>query len=408
MLLGRAPHRMAWGPGWLRPSGFRWSSQLPARISGADLGRDNDQQHPRRRRALPAGWARAPPAWLFRLHRGPGQGLPREGRQAGDALTAAAEEYFEAGQWDDALAELEPAAGLRGRGDIPVRAHGLIALIAGHRDEPGRAEEHLAAARDRAPRSIRRRASSSYLLRARALAAERAGRADEAVRVLAPYLDPRAAADMRDRNLLLPLLARLALAAGDAATAVAAAQAAATEAARGSLPVQAAAASYCAGLVAGDPAPVLAAAGYYQSAGRPFDRAQALEDAAVLLARRGDLPAARRAFEDAAGLYQALGAAWDLRRADSRLLGYGIRRGRRGRSAKPAHGWDALTPTERKIAYLVAGGRSNPEIAAELFLSRNTVQTHVSHILAKLGARSRAEIILQAVARPRPADGKQP
>ena len=47
----------------------------------------------------------------------------------------------------------------------------------------------------------------------------------------------------------------------------------------------------------------------------------------------------------------------------------------------------------RLIAGLVAQGRSNPDIAAELALSRSTVQTHVSHILAKLGARSRAEII---------------
>jgi len=39
---------------------------------------------------------------------------------------------------------------------------------------------------------------------------------------------------------------------------------------------------------------------------------------------------------------------------------------------------------------------SNPDIAAAMFLSRNTIQTHVSHILGKLGARSRAEIIRQA------------
>ena len=53
-----------------------------------------------------------------------------------------------------------------------------------------------------------------------------------------------------------------------------------------------------------------------------------------------------------------------------------------------------------KVAYLVGDGRSNPDVAAELFLSRNTVQTHVSHILAKLGARSRAEIIREAVRHP--------
>jgi DNA-binding NarL/FixJ family response regulator len=63
----------------------------------------------------------------------------------------------------------------------------------------------------------------------------------------------------------------------------------------------------------------------------------------------------------------------------------------------PAHGWEALTPTERLVAGLVALGRSNPDIATELVLSRSTVQTHVSHILAKLGARSRMEIARHAL-----------
>jgi len=58
------------------------------------------------------------------------------------------------------------------------------------------------------------------------------------------------------------------------------------------------------------------------------------------------------------------------------------------------------TPTETKIARLVADGRSNPEIAAELLLSRNTVLTHVSHILGKFGARSRMEIAASAAGDP--------
>jgi DNA-binding CsgD family transcriptional regulator len=110
-----------------------------------------------------------------------------------------------------------------------------------------------------------------------------------------------------------------------------------------------------------------------------------------------DLSASRRAFRIAARIYQDLGAEWDLRRVDARLRRYGINRGRGGRRPRAVQGWDALTPTEAKVASLVAAGRSNPDIAAELFLSRNTVQTHVSHILAKLGARSRAEIIRQVV-----------
>ena len=90
-------------------------------------------------------------------------------------------------------------------------------------------------------------------------------------------------------------------------------------------------------------------------------------------------------------------ADWDATRAEARMRPYGIRRGQRGpRDRRPATGWDALTPTELRVAFLVADGLSNPAIAAELFLSYRTVQTHVSHILAKLGARSRAEVAHEA------------
>jgi DNA-binding CsgD family transcriptional regulator len=92
-----------------------------------------------------------------------------------------------------------------------------------------------------------------------------------------------------------------------------------------------------------------------------------------------------------------LGAAWDVRRADSRLRPLGIRRGSRGPRRRPATGWHALTPTELRVAHLVAEGRSNPDIAAELALSRRTVQSHVSHILAKLGGHSRVDIAREAV-----------
>jgi DNA-binding CsgD family transcriptional regulator len=62
-------------------------------------------------------------------------------------------------------------------------------------------------------------------------------------------------------------------------------------------------------------------------------------------------------------------------------------------------GWDSLTPTETKIAALVAGGLSNPEIGARLFLSRRTVATHVSHILKKLDVNSRTGIAREAAVR---------
>jgi DNA-binding CsgD family transcriptional regulator len=304
-------------------------------------------------------------------------------------------QHFEAGQWDDALAELEPAAA-----SGPVAgsslAHGLIALIAGYRDDGDAAAGHLAAVPEQGGQAAAAASNGHYLLLARAVAEERAGRPGDAVAVLAACLAPGSAAGMPARHLLLPALVRLALAVGDADTAAAAARAAADEAEREPLPVKGAVADHCRGLVTADLAPVLAAAAYHGSAGRPLRRAEALADAAVLLAAQGGTAPARDWFDEAVGLYRGMEAQWAIRSASARLRDYGIRPRPPGYRARPAHGWQSLTPTEAEIARLVAAGRSNPEIAAELFLSRNTVQAHVSRILAKFGARSRAEIAAAA------------
>ncbi|HEY1819583.1 MAG TPA: AAA family ATPase [Trebonia sp.] len=306
-----------------------------------------------------------------------------------------AHQYFEAGQWDDALAELEPAVST-GQGAGSSLAHGLIALIAGYRDDGVAAEEHLGAVPEQGTRAAATAANGHYLLLARAVAAERAGRTDAALAGLATCLAPGAAMSMPARHLLLPALVRLALAVGDADTAAAATQAAADEAEREPLAVKGAVADHCRGLLTADPAPVLAAAAYYGAAGRPVRRAEALTDAAMLLASQGATLSAREPFDEAVDLYRDMDARWAIRSASARLHGYGIRPRQQGYRARPAHGWESLTPTEARIARLIADGRSNPEIAAELFLSRNTVQTHVSHILAKFGARSRMEIAASA------------
>ena len=234
------------------------------------------------------------------------------------------------------------------------------------------------------------------------MAAEREGLPAKALARLLAVLDPDSTLRFADVTsevgpLWLPDVVRLALAAGERPVAAAATQAC-TVAAQQQLPYVDACLQHCRGLQDADSALFHAAADAFAEVGYPLFGAQALENAAVVHAERGEASAARAACSRAARTYIELGAAWNLMRADSRLRPLGIRRGVRGARKRPATGWEALTPAESKIAQLVAAGQSNPDIAGALFLSRTTVQTHVSHILAKLGVKSRIGIARHALA----------
>jgi len=62
------------------------------------------------------------------------------------------------------------------------------------------------------------------------------------------------------------------------------------------------------------------------------------------------------------------------------------------RDGEPGFGWDSLTDAERQVAELVAGGHSNKEIGARLYMSHRTVGSHLYRIFPKLGLRSRVEL----------------
>uniref|UniRef100_UPI003CD0A185 helix-turn-helix transcriptional regulator n=1 Tax=Saccharothrix mutabilis TaxID=33921 RepID=UPI003CD0A185 len=119
--------------------------------------------------------------------------------------------------------------------------------------------------------------------------------------------------------------------------------------------------------------------------------------AAVAFAGSGDRTSARAASSHAVDVLERLGAEWDLNVLLARMRELGVRRGPHAKHRRAAHGWDSLTPMERKVTELVVAGLSNPQIAERLVLSSRTVATHVSHVLAKLGVRSRTDIAREAV-----------
>jgi DNA-binding NarL/FixJ family response regulator len=65
-------------------------------------------------------------------------------------------------------------------------------------------------------------------------------------------------------------------------------------------------------------------------------------------------------------------------------------------AAPPRQPIDALTDREEQVLVAVARGRTNSEIAAELYITLSTVKTHIASLMAKIGARNRVEIAMWA------------
>jgi DNA-binding CsgD family transcriptional regulator len=122
----------------------------------------------------------------------------------------------------------------------------------------------------------------------------------------------------------------------------------------------------------------------HEAVGDPLGAARALLGLGIVRRRARKKRDAREAIQAALDGFERLGASNWLEKARGELGRISGRRREEG-----------LTPAERRVAALVAEGRTNREVAAALFLTERTVASHLSHVYAKLGVRSRTELARQ-------------
>ena len=113
----------------------------------------------------------------------------------------------------------------------------------------------------------------------------------------------------------------------------------------------------------------------------PFELGRTLLFKGMVERRDRRKSAARATLGQALSTFEHLGAPLWADKARGELFKIGIR--------SPVEG---LTETENRIAALVAQGQTNRQVASAMFITENTVQTHIRHIFQKLGMRSRTEL----------------
>jgi DNA-binding NarL/FixJ family response regulator len=119
----------------------------------------------------------------------------------------------------------------------------------------------------------------------------------------------------------------------------------------------------------------------------PLELARALLELGASHRRRGERRAARLPLAEALEIAARCHSGLLTEVATTELHAAGARPRRPMRS-----GIDALTPTELRIATMAARGLSNPQIAQALFVTRKTVEAHLSHVYLKLSVRSRSQL----------------
>lgn len=308
-----------------------------------------------------------------------------------------AELHYRSGRWDDAVVTAEVAASIVDGSDqvwLAAFSHAAAVFPLAARGEWARAEAHLAAARAAAEETDGGAAALWTMLASLRLAdARRDHRGVASVGDLMndptrrPF-DEGIAAWRADYVEALAATDRL----DDAASAADWLASSGEDSPSPFVRAEVARARIAVAATTGDDAGVDAAAkmalSEHAEAPGPFARARLEMTAGRAWCRRGDRELAAPVLAAARNRFALLRAAPWVARAEREL-------GRAGRrpafATRPAAA--PLTPQEQAVTHLVAQGRTNREAAAELFLSVKTVEHHLSKAYAKLGVRSRTELV---------------
>lgn len=308
------------------------------------------------------------------------------------------------GSWDDMRAEFQTSWQLAAEtgsvwGSVAFRS--LAAWACVHEDDLASADRLLAEAEIAlASQGLTMDEVWTFWAKAALLVAR--GRADEALAVLAEGWDRFSSMGLVVvYRLLGPDLTRLAIAAGDTTRAENVAGEVEEHARRAQVASATGAALQCRGLASDDPDVLIEAVAAYRDSPRIVHLGFACEDAGESLARHDRNDEARAHLQEALGIYDRVQMRRCSNRVEARLRSLGVRKGARGRrSDRPQHGWESLTATETRVASFAAEGMTNPQIAERLFISRRTVETHMSRVLGKLSLGSRVELAAAAARRP--------
>jgi DNA-binding CsgD family transcriptional regulator len=302
---------------------------------------------------------------------------------------------FVAGRWDEATPVLEATIELVeevGNRGFMLVAHSALAEMAHRRGDPETADRWLQAADDHIAAG-HSPAAIDWVLGTKA-------------RLLDERGDPVSALQLAELGwqLMTPLrhmygyrrwtapLVSLAVAAGrtDLAEEVVDAMDAAEK--RSSTPSGAAVARHCRGLLEDDTDLLIEAADLFRETPHLVHQADCLRDVSRSAFAHGRRNEGIAAIDEAIAVSTKLGAAGDVATIEELARSNGIRRRGTPPPARPTTGWESLTPAEREIAGLVAEGLTNPAIGARLYISRRTVESHLSHIFTKCGFTNRAQL----------------